>query len=59
MSENKNKHIDLDEKTCADITDAVANILAGGYTKVIVNDNVKVYKCTNVIRIDLKITEDN
>lgn len=58
MPENKNKHIDFDEKTRADIADAVANILAGGYSKVIVNDNVKVYKCTNIIRIDLKITEE-
>ena len=54
----ENKKVDFDHWTYLKITDAVADITSGKCSKVIINDNVKVYKCTNVIRIDLKITEE-
>ena len=52
------KKVDFDNWTILEIVDAVNNVLSGRCTKVIVNDNVKVYQCTNVIRIDLKIMEE-
>lgn len=39
------------------ISSAVQDILDGKCSKVIISDDVKVYKCTNIIRIDLKIKE--
>jgi hypothetical protein len=55
----ENKKVDFDHWTYLKVAEAVNDILAGKCTKVIVNDNVKVYQCTNVIRVDLKITEES
>lgn len=54
-----NKKVDFDQGTLLKISEAVASVLAGTCSKVIVNDNVKVYACKNIVRIDLKVIEDN
>ena len=48
----------MDDDTASKITLAVIEILQGTCSKVIVNDNVKVYKCKDIIRIDLKEIEE-
>ena len=53
------KKVDLDHWMLLKIAEAVASILAGTCSKVIINENVKVYQCTNIIRIDLKMREEN
>ena len=53
-----NETVDFSQETCVKIASAVQDILHGFCSKVIVNDNVKVYQCKNIIRIDLKIKED-
>jgi hypothetical protein len=53
-----NETVDFSQETCVKIASAVQDILHGFCSKVIVNDNVKVYQCKNIIRIDLKIQED-
>lgn len=55
----KNLSVDFDQKTCEKIAGAVQDILHGVCSKVIINDNVKVYECKNIIRIDLKIKEED
>lgn len=55
MSENKK--VDFDHWTMLKIAEAAETILRGTCKRVDVNNNVKVYECKNVIRIDLKITE--
>jgi len=55
----KNQKVDFSQETCIKIASAVQDILEGVCAKVIINDNVKVYQCKNIIRIDLKIEEDN
>ena len=54
-----NKKVDFDQETCVKIASAVQDILEGICSKVIISNDVKVYACKNIIRIDLKITEDN
>lgn len=54
-----NKKVDFDQETCVKIASAVQDILEGACSKVIISNDVKVYECKNIIRIDLKITEDN
>lgn len=53
-----NKKVDFSAWTQLKIAEAVNDVLSGRCTKVILSDDVKVYKCTNIIRIDLKITEE-
>ena len=53
------KKVDFDHWMMLKIAEAVESILAGTCSKVIINDNVKVYQCKNIVRIDLKIEEDN
>lgn len=50
--------VDFDCATREKVANAVQDVLNNVCSKVIINDNVKVYKCTNIIRIDLKVTED-
>ena len=52
------KCVDFKPATRKKIEEAVGNILEGVCSRVDVNKNVKVYECKNVIRIDLKITEE-
>lgn len=52
------KKVDFDHWTTLKIAEAVESILAGTCSRVDVNKNVKVYECKNVIRIDLKVTEE-
>lgn len=49
------KKVDFGSWTQLKIADAIESILAGTCSKVIINDNVKVYQCKNIIRIDLKV----
>lgn len=53
-----NEKVEFDQATCIKIASAAQDILHGVCSKVIINDNVKVYQCKNIIRIDLKIVED-
>ena len=55
----KNQKVDFSKETCVKIDSAIHDILEGVCSKVIVNDNVKVYQCTNIIRVDLKVVDDN
>ena len=50
--------VDFDCATREKVANAVQDVLNNVCSKVIISDNVKVYKCTNIIRIDLKVTED-
>lgn len=52
------KKVDFEYWTQLKITEAVESILKGTCARVDVNKNVKVYECKNVIRIDLKIVEE-
>ena len=52
------KSVDFSKETRKKIEDAVGSILEGICSRVDVNKNVKVYECKNVIRIDLKIVEE-
>ncbi len=46
------------DKTLQDkINSAVNEVYSGTCSKVIVNDNVKVYKCAGIVRIDIKVVE--
>lgn len=51
--------VDFSTWTQLKVAEAIENILKGTCSKVIVNDNVKVYQCKNIIRIDLKVEEEN
>jgi hypothetical protein len=53
-----NQKVDFSQETCVKIASAVQDILEGVCARVDVNKNVKVYECKNVIRIDLKVTEE-
>lgn len=53
-----NQTVDFDQETCVKLASAIQDILHGFCSKVIVNDNVKVYQCKNIIRVDLKIKEE-
>ena len=53
-----NKKVDFSQETCVKIASAVQDILEGVCARVDVNKDVKVYACKNIIRIDLKVTED-
>lgn len=53
------KCVDFKPETRKKIEEAIGNILEGICSRVDVNKNVKVYECKNVIRVDLKIMEDN
>ena len=48
---------DFNPRTRELVAEAVRYILEGNCSQVTVNDYVKVYKCKNVIRIDLKVVE--
>ena len=52
------KCVDFSKETRKKIDEALGNILEGTCSRVDINKNVKVYECKNVIRIDLKITEE-
>ena len=52
------KKVDFDKETRKKIEEAICSILDGVCSRVDVNKNVKVYECKNVLRIDLKITEN-
>lgn len=54
-----NLKVDFNKETSAKIASAIDEILSGKCTKVIISDDIKVYKCTNIVRIDLKISEGN
>ena len=54
----ENKKVDFSAWTQLKIAEAIECILRGTCSRVDVNKDVKVYKCTSVIRVDLKITED-
>ncbi len=53
-----NKKVSYDKQTHLKIARAVRSILEGTCSRVDVNENVKVYECKNIVRIDLKITEE-
>lgn len=50
-----NRTCDFRPATRDKIEDALCAILEGTCKRVDVNDDVKVYECKNVVRIDLKI----
>ena len=50
--------VEFSQVDSSKIAEAIDLILKGKCSKVIVSDNVKVYQCKNIIRIDLKIKED-
>jgi hypothetical protein len=52
------KSVDFKPETRKKIEEAIGNILEGICSRVDVNKNVKVYECKNVIRIDLKMTNE-
>lgn len=52
------KHVDFSPDTRKKIANAVNDILNGVCSKVHINKNATVYECKNVIRIDLKIVEE-
>ena len=52
------KKVDLDHWTMLKIAEAVECILRGTCARVDINKDVKVYECKNVIRVDLKVTEE-
>lgn len=55
---SKNKYVEFNEETRLKIAEAVGNVLEGICARVDVNKNVKVYTCRNIIRIDLKVVEE-
>lgn len=52
------KKVDFSAWTQLKIAEAIESILRGTCKRIDVNSDVKVYECKNVIRIDLKVTED-
>jgi hypothetical protein len=54
---SKVRGVDFSQETCEKIASAVQDIFEGVCTRVEINKNVKVYECTNIIRIDLKIVD--
>lgn len=55
---SKYKEVELEHDTIDKIAGAVRDILDGKCSKVILSDNIKVYKCTNIVRIDFKVLEE-
>ena len=55
MLEEKYRH--LTPETIDKIDKAIHSILSGNCSRVDVSDQIKVYMCKNVIRVDLKIRE--
>lgn len=53
MPKHRKVEFDVDK-----ILEAVKVILLGTCSRVDVNKNIKVYECKNIIRIDLKILEE-
>ena len=49
---------DFSPRTRDKIVEALCSILEGNCKRVEINQDVKVYECKNVVRIDLKIHED-
>lgn len=49
----------ITQETLDKVTTAIQDILDGKCSKVVVDDDVKVYKCTNIIRVDFKVPEKN
>ena len=54
----ENGWVDFSKETRKKIEEAIGVILEGICSRVDINKNVKVYECKNVIRIDLKVSED-
>ena len=52
-----NKKAFLTQDTFEKIAEAVQDVLDDKCAKVIIEDGIKVYKCTNVVRIDLRVEE--
>lgn len=50
--------VDFSPQTREHIKSAIEDILKRRCSRVDINPDVKVYACKNVIRVDLKITED-
>ena len=55
---NPNRTCDFSPRTRDKIVEALCSILRGDCRRVEINQDVKVYECKNVVRIDLKIHED-
>lgn len=55
---NLNRTCDFSPRTRDKIEEALCSILEGNCKRVEINQDVKVYECRNVVRIDLKIHED-
>lgn len=55
---NLNRTCDFSPRTRDKIEEALCSILEGNCKRVEINQDVKVYECKNVMRIDLKIHED-
>ena len=55
---NPNRTCDFSWRTRDKIEEALCSILGGNCKRVEINQDVKVYECKNVVRIDLKIHED-
>ena len=55
---NQNRTCDFSPRTRDKIEEALCSILEGNCKRVDIGDDVKVYECKHVIRIDLKIQED-
>lgn len=53
------KYVDFSKETRKKIEEAVGDILEGYCSRVDISNNVKVYECKGVIRIDLKIVEED
>ena len=53
-----NRTCDFSPRTRDKIVEARCSILEGNCRRVEINQDVKVYECRNVVRIDLKIHED-
>jgi len=43
------------QETYDKISSAIQEILDGKCSKVVINEDIKVYKCTNIIRVDFKM----
>ena len=52
------KKVDFSAWTQLKVAEAIETILRGTCKRIDVNKDVKVYECKNVIRIDLKIKEE-
>ena len=53
-----NKKVDYSAWTQLKIAEAIETILRGTCKRIDVNNDIKVYECKNIIRIDLKVIED-